>query len=315
MDFKKSLRFISLLVIVIGILAMAPSAFAAKKIKVTSPAFKNGGDIAAKYAYNGFDIPGAENLSIPLNWKVTKKVANKTKSFAVTIIDLHPIAQKFVHLLAFDIPADTRALSESMLSGDMTTAPFGTRAVINTAGFSGYVGPYPPPNEGRHVYEITVYALNVEKLELDYMQQISLGDFRKLLKKKVVAKGVLKGKFGYTTEETSGMDTMGSMDDPRPPEPVTVEITSAGFSPSTVNIKFFGSVKFVNKDTETHWPASDPHPVHTDYPVSGGCIGSEFDACKALAQNEEWQFVFLSKGTFGYHDHLNPGLKGTVVVE
>lgn len=312
MDFKKSLRFISLTAIMIGILAMAPSAFAAKKIKVTSPAFKNGGDIAVKYAYNGVDIPGAENLSIPLNWKVAKKVAKKTKSFAVTIIDLHPIAQKFVHLLAYDIPADARGLAEGALSGDMSTAPFGTRATLNTAEFSGYAGPFPPPNEGRHVYEITVYALNVEKLELDPMQQISWGDFRRLLKKKVVAKGVLKGKFGYTTEETS---SMGSMDDERPPEPAIVEITSSGFSPSTVNIKFFGSVKFVNKDTETHWPASDPHPLHTDYPELGGCIGSFFDACSALAKDEDWRFVFNEKGTWRYHDHLNPSLKGTVVVE
>lgn len=304
MNFKKSLRFISLMAIMIGVLAMAPSAFAAKKIKVKSPAFKNGGAIAAKYAYNGVDIPLAENLSIPLKWKVTKKVAKKTKSFAVTIIDLHPIAQKFVHLLAYDIPADARSLAEGALSGDMSGAPFGTRATLNTAEFSGYAGPFPPPNEGRHVYEITVYALNVEKLELDSMQQISWGDFRRLVKKKVVAKGILKGKFGYTTNSTMTA-----------PMEKTVEITSAGFSPSSVTVSAGQKVKFVNKDTETHWPASDPHPLHTDYPQLGSCIGSFFDACSALAKDEDWGFVFNEKGTWRYHDHLNPSLKGTVTVE
>lgn len=95
----------------------------------------------------------------------------------------------------------------------------------------------------------------------------------------------------------------------------TIEITSAGFTPSTLTIKQGDKVTFVNKDTAKHWPASDVHPIHTLYPESGGCIGSKFDACTGLAQGESFSFVFNIKGTWSYHDHLNPGLTGMIIVQ
>ncbi len=95
----------------------------------------------------------------------------------------------------------------------------------------------------------------------------------------------------------------------------TVEITSSGFSPSTLTINAGDTVTFVNKDSRPHWPASAVHPTHTVYPESGGCIGSKFDACKGLAQDETFSFKFDQKGTWKYHDHLNPGLTGTIVVQ
>ncbi len=75
------------------------------------------------------------------------------------------------------------------------------------------------------------------------------------------------------------------------------------------------AVTWVNKDSAAHWPASAVHPSHNEYPEPGGCIGSAFDACKGLAQGEAWTFTFTQKGTWKYHDHLNAGLRGTVVVE
>ena len=95
-----------------------------------------------------------------------------------------------------------------------------------------------------------------------------------------------------------------------------IEIASTGFSPTTLTIKTGEKVTFVNKDSSRqHWPASAVHPTHVVYPESGGCIGSKFDACKGLALNEEWSFSFNEKGTWQYHDHLNPSLFGTIVVE
>ncbi len=98
-----------------------------------------------------------------------------------------------------------------------------------------------------------------------------------------------------------------------------VEITSAGFSPSTVEISKGDTVIFVNRDTKPHWPASAAHPTHTVYPEAGGCIGSKFDACKGLAQDETFSFQFNYNGTWKYHDHLNcctdPAFFGTVIVK
>ncbi|MEM0476572.1 MAG: cupredoxin domain-containing protein [Candidatus Aenigmatarchaeota archaeon] len=94
-----------------------------------------------------------------------------------------------------------------------------------------------------------------------------------------------------------------------------VEIYSNGFVPQTLRIKVGDTVTFVNKDSSPHWPASDPHPTHTDYPEKGGCISSAFDTCRGLRQGESWNFTFKYKGTWNYHDHLNPSLRGTIIVE
>ncbi|MEM4296531.1 MAG: cupredoxin domain-containing protein [Candidatus Anstonellales archaeon] len=94
-----------------------------------------------------------------------------------------------------------------------------------------------------------------------------------------------------------------------------INITSSGFIPDTIKIKKGQAVKFVNVDTNKHWPASDVHPTHNVYPEKGGCIGSKFDACKPLQKDESFIFVFNEIGTWDYHDHLNPGLKGKIIVE
>ena len=101
----------------------------------------------------------------------------------------------------------------------------------------------------------------------------------------------------------------------------TIKITSSGFSPSSLEIKAGEIVNFVNKDSRAHWPASAVHPTHTVYPGSDirKCGTAEqariFDACKGLAQDEEWSFTFNEKGSWTYHDHLNPGLRGMIVVK
>jgi len=102
---------------------------------------------------------------------------------------------------------------------------------------------------------------------------------------------------------------------PTPTTGNTVEITSSGFSPNTLTINAGVTVIFVNKDSRSHWPASAVHPTHTVYPETGGCIGSKFDACKGLTQGETFSFTFNQKGTWKYHDHLNPGLTGTIIVQ
>lgn len=93
-----------------------------------------------------------------------------------------------------------------------------------------------------------------------------------------------------------------------------VEITSQGFSPSTLTIAKGTTVTFINMDSSPHQPASNPHPTHTGYPITGGCVGSTFDACTNLAAGESWSFTFNEVGSWEYHDHLNPGMSGTITV-
>ncbi len=99
-----------------------------------------------------------------------------------------------------------------------------------------------------------------------------------------------------------------------PPLPTTkeytVEIISTGFVPNTLTIKVNDRVIFINKDTVPHWPASAVHPTHCEYK---GC--GVFDARKGLAPNEPYSMVFDLAGNWKYHDHLDPGMTGTIVVQ
>jgi plastocyanin len=91
---------------------------------------------------------------------------------------------------------------------------------------------------------------------------------------------------------------------------VTVTITSAGLSPKSITAAKGSTVVFVNKDTVTHVPSSNPHPVHTDCPEInvGPLAPGESRATQALNNAR----------TCGFHDHNNPSnddLKGTLTVQ
>lgn len=101
----------------------------------------------------------------------------------------------------------------------------------------------------------------------------------------------------------------------------SIEIKNDGFQPQTLTLNAGDTVTFVNKNTVSHWPASAVHPTHTVYPNSGinKCSTPEkstiFDACAPLKAGESWSFTFTEKGSWKYHDHLNPGFTGTIVVK
>lgn len=104
-------------------------------------------------------------------------------------------------------------------------------------------------------------------------------------------------------------------------EPREIIITANGFEPTEITIKAGQTVLWVNKDSQEHWPASAVHPTHTAYPGSGisKCGTDEekniFDACRPLAMGEKFSLTFTEKGSWAYHDHLQLGNRGKVVVE
>lgn len=92
------------------------------------------------------------------------------------------------------------------------------------------------------------------------------------------------------------------------PSETSVVYDAGGFSPKSVTIKKGGAVIFRNKTGKSASVASNPHPTHTTYP--------EFDQYKTDQRGkDEFRFVFEKVGTWGYHDHLNPSITGTVIVE
>ena len=89
----------------------------------------------------------------------------------------------------------------------------------------------------------------------------------------------------------------------------TITITSTGVSPRDIIVNSGATVKFVNNDSRSHEPSSNPHPAHTDCPaLNVGVV-----AAGATGTSEPMP----SGRTCGFHDHLNPGtgsLQGSVQV-
>jgi plastocyanin len=85
----------------------------------------------------------------------------------------------------------------------------------------------------------------------------------------------------------------------------TVTLTADGYSPKTLTIKAGTTVTWVNNSGDVATVNSDPHPVHTDFsPLN---LGNFSNGSKVT-------LTFNKTGTYGYHNHLNPSQKGTIIV-
>lgn len=78
------------------------------------------------------------------------------------------------------------------------------------------------------------------------------------------------------------------------------------FEPKTLTIKKGTTVEFKNLDNQARWPASNIHPTHTIYP--------EFDPKEPVGVDKSWSLIFDKAGSWKYHDHLTPSIRGTIVV-
>ncbi len=86
----------------------------------------------------------------------------------------------------------------------------------------------------------------------------------------------------------------------------TITLTQNGFSPSTLTIKVGTTVTWINKSGTQATVNSNPHPIHTDYPPLN--LGS-------FSNGAILSLIFNKAGTYGYHNHLNPGQTGTIIVQ
>ena len=85
-----------------------------------------------------------------------------------------------------------------------------------------------------------------------------------------------------------------------------IAIVNGQFVPATIEIPVNSYVVWTNVDNLPHFVASNPHPLHTDLPgLSSGLIKPEV----------KYEFQFIRPGSWGYHDHLNPSVGGTIVVK
>lgn len=86
----------------------------------------------------------------------------------------------------------------------------------------------------------------------------------------------------------------------------TITYGEAGFSPSTLTIKSGQAVKIVNETNQVIKFASDPHPSHTNNPeLNSGDI----------LPNGSTTITLTKKGEWGFHNHFDPAMQGTIKVE
>jgi Raf kinase inhibitor-like YbhB/YbcL family protein len=171
--------------IILPLFAVQKDASGGGTMEISSIAFKDGGKIPIQYVMPG---AGGKNVSIPLTWRNTPP---GTKSFALSMVDLHPVAQSWVHWLVINISSQVTSLEEGASRKKM---PPGSVEIKNSFGDIGYGGPQPPKGTGDHPYIITLYALNVEKLDLGV--NTSLPAFKRAIEGKGIGSGSITGIFG-----------------------------------------------------------------------------------------------------------------------
>ncbi|WED43460.1 YbhB/YbcL family Raf kinase inhibitor-like protein [Legionella cardiaca] len=114
-----------------------------KEFSLGSPVFDPNTSIPEKYTCVGADISPA------LFWE---NVPKDTKSFVLVIDDPDAQDGTWVHWVLFNIPPETRNLTEGEV-------PVGAINGKNSWGFTGYKGPCPPPGD-IHNYIFRLYALD-----------------------------------------------------------------------------------------------------------------------------------------------------------
>jgi len=149
-------------------------------LKVSSPAFKDGGTIPKTYTADG------EDTSPPLSWT---EPPPGTVSFAVLCEDPDAPSGTFVHWLLWDVRAEERNLEEAV---PPTADAFWRRQGENHFGRTGYGGPKPPPGPP-HRYMFHVYALD-DRLNL--RSGATREDFDQAVREHYLAEGEIVGMYG-----------------------------------------------------------------------------------------------------------------------
>jgi Raf kinase inhibitor-like YbhB/YbcL family protein len=154
--------------------AKAPLPVAPERIKLSSPAFREGARIPATFTCDG------DGGSPPLRWS---GVPSAAKALALVMEDR--TAKGFVHWTVLDIAPRTHGVA----AGAVPRSGVETR---NSFGDEGYGGPCPPDDDPPHRYEFVVYAL---ARPLRAQSDAAPDEIRSRLRETALARGELTGSF------------------------------------------------------------------------------------------------------------------------
>ena len=157
------------------ILLAAVASFAAggAKMKITSSAFQQGGNIPSKFTCDG------ANTSPPLQ---ISDMPSEAKSLVLIVDDPDAPSGLFTHWAVWNISPQTSAIAEG-------STPKGAQGT-NDFGKSGYGGPCPP--SGTHRYYFKIFALDREVVLPSGAKRSELNT---AMKGHVIAQGELMGRY------------------------------------------------------------------------------------------------------------------------
>jgi Raf kinase inhibitor-like YbhB/YbcL family protein len=201
-------------------------------MRLTSNSFNDGAPIPGEFAFAVADakshVSTSRNRNPHLAWS---DVPEGTESFALIVHDPDVPSRgddvnkegrevpsdlarvNFYHWIVLDIPRDTREIPAGSHSDGVTehgkrgpAGPHGVRHGINTytqwfasdpameGDYYGYDGPCPPWNDSIvHHYIFTLYALDVERIEVD--GHLTGDNVEKALEGHILAKATLTGTY------------------------------------------------------------------------------------------------------------------------
>ena len=142
-------------------------------MKLTSSAFKDGGNIPSRYTCDGDDISPPLQIS---------DVPEKAEMLALVMDDPDAPMGTFDHWLVWNIPKDTTEIKEGV-------EPEGIQGRTDF-GKIGYGGPCPP--SGTHTYRFKLYALSKR---LDLEEGARKSQLEEAMKGYIIEEVVLRGKY------------------------------------------------------------------------------------------------------------------------
>ena len=158
MPMKKKMMMIAAVVIA----TTAGSTLKAQGSFTLSSPDVNKGTFGAAQIYNGFGCTG-KNVSPALAWS---GAPGGTRSFVLTMYDPDaPTGSGFWHWVVMNIPATATSIPTGASgTGKMPTGAVEMRTDFGT---TGYGGPCPPAGDKPHRYIFTLFALKVDKLDVN----------------------------------------------------------------------------------------------------------------------------------------------------
>jgi len=151
------------LLLVVVVLCCTATVALAGNFKLTSPTITSGSTLTEEQVFDGFGCTG-KNQSPALQWTTGPK---GTKSYAITVYDPDaPTGSGWWHWVVYNIPATVTELAYG--AGDATgkLLPPGVLQGRTDFGTHAFGGACPPKGNKPHRYIFTVYALNIEKIDV-----------------------------------------------------------------------------------------------------------------------------------------------------